>query len=121
MFKEQLKSIKVDLSEGATHNFELNKVVVEMYMLLWHGLVMLSETKNACNDKSLKVLFRDSRKLCLKSSLIPSTPKQTTGKKSSTENKKTQRHSLLHVLEDALALELSRILIQQSEYDCFIK
>jgi hypothetical protein len=57
VFKDQLKSIKVDLSEGATHNFELDKVVLEMYMLLWHGLVMLSETKNICSDKSLKVFL----------------------------------------------------------------
>ncbi len=47
VFNEQLKSIRVDLEESASHNFELDKVALEMYTLLWHGLAMLVESRRS--------------------------------------------------------------------------
>lgn len=57
VFSEQLKSIRVDLEESASHNFELDKVALEMYTLLWHGLAMLVETRKASGSatKCVKV------------------------------------------------------------------
>jgi hypothetical protein len=51
VFQDQLKSIKADLDESATHNFELDKVALEMYFVLWYGLVTLCETKNSTREK----------------------------------------------------------------------
>ncbi len=75
VFNEQLKSIRVDLEESASHNFELDKVALEMYTLLWHGLTMLVENRRASGGAVKPVKVKNINYLAQHTSLTESSKK----------------------------------------------
>ena len=93
---EHVQAIELDLKESASHNYELDRVTLEMYCFLWYAILLIGESKNPMSTQVKK------------------------GKKNASHPWKPIKLNALSCMQKVLNLELNRFILMASEFDCLL-